>query len=120
MATLVERVAERIPEFGIKLAYGDPTAVDGQEILPVALVGYGFGAGEGVGAPSAPAGEDDGAPQFSGSGGGGGGVAIPVGAYVRRHGRLVFRPNAFAVLAFGVPAIAALGVAVAAVVKAAR
>lgn len=112
MATLVERIAARIPEFWVKLAYGESRTLGGEELIPVSFVGYGFGAGEGVGAPS---GQD-----FSGSGGGGGGVSIPVGAYLRRGGRLVFRPNPIALLAFGLPVLTALGVGIAAVVRAAR
>jgi len=43
-----------------------------------------------------------------------------VGAYLRRGGRLVFRPNPIALLAFGLPVLTALGVGIAAVVRAAR
>jgi len=112
MATLVERIAARIPELGVKLAYGESRIVGGEEIMPVSFVGYGFGAGEGTGTPNGQ--------EVSGSGGGGGGVSIPVGAYLRRGGRLVFRPNPIALLVFGLPVVTALGVGVAAVVRAAR
>jgi uncharacterized spore protein YtfJ len=113
MPSLVERVAARIPEFGVRLAYGDRTEVGGEELVPVALVAYGFGAGEG---------ESDGepAPKLSGSGGGGGGISIPVGAYVGSGGRLAFRLNPVALLVFGAPVVAALGVGIAAIVRAAR
>lgn len=120
MATLVERIAARIPEFGIKLAYGEPRTVGGEEILPVSFVGYGFGAGEGTGAARGHASEENAGQEFSGSGGGGGGVSIPVGAYFRRGGRLTFRPNPIALLAFGLPVITALGVSITAIVRAAR
>jgi len=112
MTTLLERLAARVPEFGVRLAYGAPASVGGEEMLPVALVSYGFGAGEGT--------DGDAEPEMSGSGGGGGGLAVPVGVYVRRHGRVVFRPNAVALLACAAPVILALGAGVAAIVRAAR
>lgn len=120
MATLVERIAARIPEFGIKLAYGDTRSVGGEELVPVAFVSYGFGAGEGTGPAESPDTEAHTGREFSGSGGGGGGVAIPVGAYLRRGGRVVFRPNSIALLAVGLPVIAALGVSIAAILRATR
>lgn len=117
MTTLIERVAAGMPRFGATFAYGENRTVDGEEIIPVAFVSYGFGAGEGVGAPTADAPSEQ---EFSGSGGGGGGMSIPVGAYLRRGGRLVFRPNPVALLCASVPAVLALGFGIAAIVRASR
>lgn len=117
MTSIAERIAARVPEFGVRLAYSDRTEVGGEELVPVALVAYGFGAGEGA---SEPQDGDAPAPGLSGSGGGGGGVSIPVGAYVRRGGRLVFRLNPVAMLVLGAPLVTALGVGIAAIVRAAR
>lgn len=117
MTTLIERVTEAMPRFGAAFAYGESRTVDGEEIVPVAFVSYGFGAGEGVGAPTADASSEQ---EFSGSGGGGGGMSIPVGAYLRRDGRLVFRPNPITLLCASVPVALALGFGIAAIVRAAR
>lgn len=47
MGKLIENLAESVPSWGAKVAYGEKTTVDGQELVPVALVCFGFGAGEG-------------------------------------------------------------------------
>ncbi|MBO9578502.1 MAG: hypothetical protein J7480_07010 [Microbacteriaceae bacterium] len=120
MTSLFERVAERIPQIGVRLAYGETAEVAGEPLLPVAFVVYGFGAGEGEGSGTSKADDEPGGFSGSGSGGGGGGVSIPVGAYVRRGGRLAFRPNPVALLIFGVPFATAVGVGIAAIIRAAR
>lgn len=60
---------------GIKTVYGDPVAVEGKTIIPVARIGYGFGGG------SRAKKRDESEEQREGekSGGGGGFGASPVG-----------------------------------------
>ena len=118
MANLIEKLAESVPTWGVKLAYGEKTTLGGQELVPVALVGFGFGGGEGsnimpdVGPASAGTGE--------GRGGGGGGYAVPIGAYVSGPEGLRFRPNRIAVLVVAVPVISAGGMALAQIIRAFR
>jgi uncharacterized spore protein YtfJ len=118
MTTLTERLAEFVPTWGAKLAYGDKTSVDGKEILPVALVVFGFGGGEGSGesteldAPAPSRGE--------GSGGGGGGYALPIGAYVTTPDGLRFSPNVVALLVVAVPLVSAAGWALSRIAAASR
>ena len=117
MPSIVERLAASVPGWGARVAYGEPTTVGGQELVPVALVIFGFGGGEGSGESPAsgtvPAGKGE------GSGGGGGGYALPVGAYVGGPGGVRFRPNPIAVAVIAVPLIAAAGMAVAQIIRAA-
>jgi len=118
MANLIEKLAESVPTWGVKLAYGEKTTLGGQELVPVALVGFGFGGGEGSnimpddGPASAGTGE--------GRGGGGGGYAVPIGAYVSGPEGLRFRPNRIAVLVVAVPVISAGGMALAQIIRAFR
>lgn len=118
MANLIEKLAESVPTWGVKLAYGEKTTLGGQELVPVALVGFGFGGGEGSnimpdsGPASAGAGE--------GRGGGGGGYAVPIGAYVSGPEGLRFRPNRIALLVVAVPVISAGGMALAQIIRALR
>lgn len=102
---LTERLADGVTERGIKLAYGEKQSVDGVELVPVALVTYGFGAGES---------------EETGGGGGGGGAAIPIGAYVGGADGVHFRPNPIALIAVSIPAVCALGWALARILRAAR
>jgi hypothetical protein len=129
MAQLIEKLAESVPGWGVKLAYGEKTTVDGQELVPVALVGFGFGGGEGsntgpdgsqspFGADHAPG--EAGAGVGYGNGGGGGGYAVPVGAYVGGPAGLQFRPNLIALLVVSVPVITAAGMALAQIIRAFR
>jgi len=117
MANVLEKLTESVPSWGAKLAYGDSTTVNGQEILPVAFVVFGFGAGEGSGemppSDAAPSGKGE------GSGGGGGGYALPIGAYVGGEDGVVFRPNPVALLVIAVPLVSALGWALSRIVRAA-
>lgn len=118
MANLVERLADAVPSWGVKLAYGEKTTVDGQELVPVALAAFGFGAGEGSGETPGqdklPAGKGE------GSGGGGGGYAVPIGAYIGGPDGLHFRPNPMALMAVAVPLVTALGWALSRIIRAAN
>lgn len=115
---LTDSLARSVSSWGARLCYGEAVVVGGQELVPVALAGFGFGAGEG--SVDAPDGGDPAAGRTEGSGGGGGGFAIPVGAYVAGPGGLTFHPNPVALVAAVVPLVAAVGMAVAQVVRAAR
>ena len=101
---LTESLAAGIPDRGIGLAFGESRTVDGIALVPVAFVSYGFGGTEESGR--------------LGTGGGGGGVAIPLGAYTTRDGKVVFKPNSVALLAMIIPLVAALGSAVAKIIAA--
>jgi uncharacterized spore protein YtfJ len=118
MAKLIENLAESVPAWGAKVAYGEKTTVDGHEFVPVALVAFGFGGGEGSG--DMPASEKTPARRGEGSGGGGGGYAVPIGAYIGGPDGLRFRPNAIALAVAAVPLVSALGAALAVIVGAAR
>lgn len=64
---------------GIKTVYGEPVAIAGKTIIPVAKVAYGFGGGTGTRqTPAASEGRAPGAGE-SGEGAGGGLTAKPVG-----------------------------------------
>jgi uncharacterized spore protein YtfJ len=117
MTNLIEKLADSVPSWGAKIAYGDTVTIAGQEILPVALVVFGFGGGEGSG--ELPA--DDSAPvrRGEGSGGGGGGYSIPIGAYVAGDAGLAFRPNPIAIIAIAIPLVAAAGWALPRIIRAA-
>lgn len=118
MAKLIENLAESVPAWGAKVAYGEKTTVDGREFVPVALVAFGFGGGEGSG--DMPASEKIPAGRGEGSGGGGGGYSVPIGAYIGGPDGLRFRPNAIALAVVAVPLVSALGAALAVIVGAAR
>ncbi|WP_120337339.1 hypothetical protein [Cryobacterium soli] len=120
MANLIEKMAESVPSWGAKLAYGEKTTVGGHDLVPVALVGFGFGAGEGSSEMPeggiGPAGMSVG----EGRGGGGGGYAVPIGAYVSGRNGLMFRPNLIALLVVAVPVVSAGGLALAQIIRALR
>ena len=118
MAKLIENLAESVPAWGAKVAYGEKTTVDGRELVPVALVAFGFGGGEGSG--DMPASEKIPAGRGEGSGGGGGGYSVPIGAYIGGPDGLRFRPNTIALAVVAVPLVSALGAALAVIVGAAR
>jgi hypothetical protein len=120
MTSLTERLAASVPSWGVKLAYGEPITLGGQEIVPVALVGFGFGGGEGEGIDEVPEEGKAATRRGEGSGGGGGGYAVPIGAYVGGPGGLTFRPNPIASAAVAVPLVAAAGWALAQVINALR
>ncbi len=115
MTGLVERIAAKVPSWGVRLAYGEKTVIDGVELLPVAFVGFGFGAGQG----SAPEG-DGAAEQDAAGGGGGGGWAFPLGVYSGEGGSVRFRPNPLTLAMAAAPLVGAIGAAVASIVLAAR
>jgi uncharacterized spore protein YtfJ len=116
MTTLIEKLADSVPSWGAKIAYGDKTTVDGHEILPVAFVIFGFGGGEGSG--ESPEGGEMPAGRGEGSGGGGGGYALPIGAYVTGPDGLRFKPNPIALIVVAVPLVSAAGWALARIVGA--
>ncbi len=65
---VVTSIADRLKASGdVKIAFGEPRAVEGKTIVPVATVAYAFGGGSGTG------------PQGPGSGGGGGLRVKPLG-----------------------------------------
>lgn len=118
MTTIIEKFTDSVPSWGAKLAHGEATTIDGQEIVPVALVMFGFGGGGGSGempeSDSAPAGKGE------GSGGGGGGYALPLGAYVGGPNGVAFRPNPVALMVIAVPLVSAIGWAIARILHAKR
>jgi uncharacterized spore protein YtfJ len=118
MAKLIENLAESVPAWGAKVAYGEKTTVDGRELVPVALVAFGFGGGEGSGDLAATEKTPEG--RGEGSGGGGGGYSVPIGAYIGGPDGLRFRPNTIALVVAAVPLVSALGAALAVVIGAAR
>ena len=115
MATLIEKLAESVPSWGTKLAYGEKTTLGGQELVPVALVGFGFGAGQG--SNESPEGGKGPAGRGEGSGGGGGGYAVPIGAYVGGPDGLKFRPNSIALIVVAAPLVSTAGLALAKIVR---
>lgn len=109
MTEALSSLAETFKNVGVSRAYGPAVTVDGEELIPVALVSFGFGGGgnsdSGNGAPASS--------QDNAAGGGGGGFVLPLGAYCRgRNGQVAFRPNSIAVLAGLVPLVCAVGISV--------
>jgi len=143
MSTLVEVVADKVSDYGVRLAYGDPVVIDGVSIVPVAIAYVGFGAGSGNASgkgegkaggnalwraiaeteekPTAKGDADmSGDGNASGEGGGGGGGAIPIGAYVKSGDTAVFQPNVIALAAVAVPLVIAAGWALRGIIKVLR
>ncbi|ANJ26617.1 hypothetical protein [Agromyces aureus] len=118
MTNITERLAEAVPSWGAKVAYGEKTTLNGREFVPVALVGFGFGGGEGSGESpedgKGPAGRGE------GSGGGGGGYAVPIGAYVEGPDGPRFRANPIALIVVATPLVSALGWALSRIIHSAR
>jgi hypothetical protein len=85
MTKLIERLADSVPSWGARLAYGEKTTLDGHDLLPVAIVVFGFG----------------------------GGYAIPIGAYIGGTRGPIFRPNPVAVIIAAAPLVSAAGLALA-------
>jgi uncharacterized spore protein YtfJ len=119
MTEALSSLAETFKNVGVSRAYGPAVTVDGEELIPVALVSFGFGGGQNAGGGSAGganpvegrAATDS--SQESAAGGGGGGFVLPLGAYCRgRSGLVVFKPNSIAVLLGLVPLVWAVGIAV--------
>ncbi|MRG58921.1 hypothetical protein GE115_03410 [Agromyces sp. CFH 90414] len=118
MGKLIENLAESVPSWGAKVAYGEKTTVDGKELVPVALVGFAFGGGEGAGEMPDTGKAVTGTGE--GSGGGGGGYSVPIGAYIGGPDGLRFRPNTIALAVVAVPLVAALGTGLAMIIGASR
>ena len=116
MASITEKLAETVPDRGVKIAYGDKVVVGGTEMVPVSFVTYGFGGGTMGGKGSL--GEERDA-DMTGDGAGGGGVSIPVGAYIADERGLRFQPNPITAAWVSIPLIAVLGWAISKIVKAA-
>ena len=106
MTEALSSLAETFKNVGVTRAYGTAVKVDGEELVPVALVSFGFGGGGNSDAESA-----DAAGPGSTAGGGGGGFVLPLGVYCRnRSGHVAFRPNPIALLATLVPLVCAVGI----------
>ncbi|GAA1794166.1 hypothetical protein [Agromyces lapidis] len=118
MTKLIENLAESVPAWGAKVAYGEKSAIDGREFVPVAFVAFGFGGGEGSG--DMPESDKNPGGRGEGSGGGGAGYAVPIGAYIGGPDGLRFRPNTIALVAVAVPLVAAIGAGLAAIIGASR
>ena len=113
---IVQRLADAVPGWGARVAYGEKTSIDGKEIIPVAIATFGFGAGEGSGEGSGDLPAEATSPfngNGEGSGGGGGGLALPIGAYVTRDGQLQFEANPVAVVLAATPIVVGVAAAVA-------
>lgn len=111
MANITKQLAETVSKSGVSTAYGEPVNVDGNTLVPVAVVGYGFGGFEGGGTT-------DETIVGEGSGGGGGGASLPIGSYVTREGQTRFEPNVIALLTVGIPFVWVAGRALARVIRA--
>ena len=118
MTKLSETLAGAVPSWGAKVAYGEKSAIDGRELVPVALVAFGFGGGEGSG--DMPENDKTPAGRGEGSGGVGGGYAVPIGAYIGGPDGLKFRPNTIALAVLAVPLVSAIGAALAVIIGASR
>jgi uncharacterized spore protein YtfJ len=70
---VLQSLKESILTANVKALYGEPIAVEGKTVIPVAKIIYGYGAGAGTGGIGNPG------TRGEGSGGGGGARAIPVG-----------------------------------------
>lgn len=124
MTEALSSLTETFKNVGVARAYGAAVTVNGEELVPVALVSFGFGGGGNAGSGDSIAGPAGGGNGTAGrsagnpsrdlaAGGGGGGFVFPLGVYCRgRGGRLAFRPNTFAVLAGLVPLAWAVGFSV--------
>jgi uncharacterized spore protein YtfJ len=116
MATITEKLAETVPDRGVKIAYGEKVMVGGTEMVPVAFVSYGFGGGS-MGGKGSMGSERD--ADMTSDGAGGGGVSIPVGAYIGDAQGLRFHPNPITSAWVSIPLIAVLGWAISKIVRAA-
>jgi uncharacterized spore protein YtfJ len=117
MTEALSSLAETFKNVGVSRAYGPAMTVDGEELIPVALVTFGFGGG-GNSSPGSAGPAAGGAIDGPAAGGGGGGFVLPLGVYCRgRDGQVSFRPNTIAVLAGLVPLVCAVGYAVRGVLR---
>ncbi|KUM33174.1 hypothetical protein [Arthrobacter sp. EPSL27] len=116
MTEALSSLAETFKNVGVARAYGPAVTVDGEELIPVALVTFGFGGGGNTDAGSASATGPE-----SAAGGGGGGFVLPLGVYGRSgSGHVVFRPNTIALLAALTPLVCAAGYTVRGVLRTLR
>lgn len=119
MTEALSSLAETFKNVGVSRAYGPAVTVDGEELIPVALVSFGFGGGGNSG--PGPAGAAAGAGEGPAAGGGGGGFVLPLGVYCRGgDGQVSFRPNTVAVLGGLVPLVCAVGYSVRGVLRTLR
>ena len=116
MSNITEKLAESVPDRGVKIAYGEKVVVGGTEMVPVAFVSYGFGGGT-MGGKGTMGSERD--ADMAGDGAGGGGVSIPVGAYIGGQDGLRFHPNPITSAWVSIPLIVVLGWAISKIVRAA-
>lgn len=120
MTEALSSLAETFKNVGVSRAYGPAMTVDGEELIPVALVTFGFGGGGNSG-PDSGGRAAGGASEGPAAGGGGGGFVLPLGVYCRgRDGQVSFRPNTIAVLAGLVPLVCAVGYSVRGVLRTLR
>jgi len=118
MTNPLDNLTASVPHWGAKLAHGESTNVDGQDILPVAFVMFGFGGGEGSG--EMPDNEATPAGRGEGNGGGGGGYALPMGAYVGGPDGVRFRPNLIALMVVAIPLVSTIGWALSRIIRSAK
>ena len=116
MANITEKLADTVPDRGVKIAYGEKIVVGGTEMVPVAFVSYGFGGGTMDGKGNMGSDKDA---DMTGDGAGGGGVAIPVGAYIGGPDGLRFHPNPITSAWVSIPLVAVLGWAISKIARAA-
>ena len=117
MSEALSSLAETFKSVGVSRAYGPAVKVDGEELIPVALVSFGFGGGGNSDAGSTAL---DGG-QESAAGGGGGGFVLPLGVYSRNgSGHVAFRPNTIALLAGLAPLVCAVGYTVRGILRTRR
>jgi hypothetical protein len=116
MTEALSSLTETFKNVGVSRAYGPAVKVDGEELIPVALVSFGFGGG-GTDAGSGAADSS----QENAAGGGGGGFVLPLGAYCRNaSGQVAFRPNTIALLAGLAPLVCAVGYSVRGILRTLR
>jgi uncharacterized spore protein YtfJ len=109
MTNIAVKLADSLKSFGVGAVYGAPIDLDGNKVIPVALVQFGFGGG----------GNDDDNGDSGLGGGGGGGYSIPIGAYVTNdEEKAEFQPNIISLVAVSVPFILASGWALAKIIRA--
>ena len=117
MTEALSSLAETFKNVGVSRAYGPAVKVDGEELIPVALVSFGFGGGGNSDAGSAAVDSS----QESAAGGGGGGFVLPLGVYCRNDsGHVTFRPNTIALLAGLAPLVCAVGYTIRGIIRAQR
>lgn len=116
MTSALSSLEEAFRNVGVSRAYGPAVRVDGEELIPVALVSFGFGGGS-----EADSAANAGTAKPGASGGGGGGFVLPLGVYSKGpNGRVAFRPNTITLLAGLAPLVCAVGFSLRAVIRTLR